>query len=193
MRVGTEAQAVCAHIAGTNYCQAGATIALSGALAAALGQATANGSLDEQAAGAAAEAARQLQAELSAIRKRFLELADQDGTAIGEMYALKKSGQALKGYALLCDGPREMGELAIRAARALQDYRRHVCERTRDDLEFSITLMATVARAAMQLLDSNMRIWPLPELLAQYDPVVTALAAEIDTLTPAKRIRSQTR
>lgn len=191
MRVGTEAQAVCAHIAGTNYCQAGATVALSGALAAALGQATANGSLDEQVAGAAAEAARSVQRALTDIRERFLALADQDGTAIGEMYALKKSGQALRGYALLCDGPREMAELAIRAARALQDYRRFVCERTRDDLEFSITLMATVARAAMQLLDSNMRIWPLPELLARYDTVVTDLAAQIDALTPAKRIRRQ--
>lgn len=192
MRVGTEAQSVCAHIAGTSYCQAGATVALSGALAAALGQATANGSLDDQVAGAAAEAARSVQQELTGIRERFLTLADQDGTAIGEMYALKKSGQTLRGYALLCDGPREMAELAIRATRALQDYRRFVCVRTRDDLEFGITLMATVARAAMQLLDSNMRIWPLPELLAQYDAVVTDLAAQIDALTPAKRIRPQT-
>jgi hypothetical protein len=177
------------HIASTPYCQAGATIALSGALAAALGQATANGSLDEDATGESARAARELQDALAAARARFLALADQDGSAIGEFYRLKKGGQELQGYALLCDGPQEMGELALDAARRLRDYRRFVCERARDDLEFSLTLMAGVARSAMQLLDSNLRIWPLPELLARYDPVVIALAAQVDALRPVERIR----
>ena len=190
MQVGTAARAVCEHIAGTNYCQAGATVALSGAFAVALGQATANGSLDEHVTGAAAEAARNLQVELAQIRQRFLALADQDGTAIGEFYALRTSGQALQGYKLLCDGPRDMAELALRAAQLLQDYRAQVSERTKDDLEFSITLMAGVARAAMQLLDSNLRIWPLPELLDQYGAVVEALLLRIDALTPVARIRA---
>jgi hypothetical protein len=176
-------------IALANHCQAGAVIALSGALAAALGQATANGTLAEGATGAAASAARNVQEQLAVIRARLQSLADQDATAIGEFVRLRESGQALQGYELLCDGPREMGELAIQAVLVLQDFRHSVCERTHDDLEFAITLMTGVARGAMQLLDSNLRIWPLSELLAKYDHKVDELAAQVDALQPMRRIR----
>ncbi len=189
-------------IATANHCQAGAVIALSGALAAALGQAVANGTLAEGSAGtggssagadaarhAARHAARQMQLRLTEIRARFLALADQDATAIGEFVRLRESGQALKGYELLCDGPRDMAVQALAAASFLQDFRTHVSERTHDDLEFAITLMSGVAHSAMQLLDSNLRIWPLPELVAKYDPAVNALVARIDALQPVERIR----
>ena len=175
-------------IALATHCQAGATAALSGALAASLGQATANGSLAECVTGAPAEAARRLQATLTPIRTRLQELADSDATAIGEFVRLREAGQPLAGYTALCDGPQEMAELSLQAAQALQEYRHHVSERTHDDLEFSITLAAAAARAAMQLLDSNMRIWPLPELRAKYDTVIDSLAARIGALTPAGRI-----
>jgi len=52
-------------------------------------------------------------------------------------------------------------------------------------------MMAGAARAAMQLLDSNLRIWPLPDLLAKYEPHVKRLNAEIDALSPVQRIRNQ--
>jgi hypothetical protein len=176
-------------IALASHCQAGATVALSGALAVALGQATANGSLQEGVSGNAATAARNLQTQLTEVRERLLALADQDATAIGEFVRLREGGQALQGYQLLCDGPREIAELALHAVRLLQDYRPHVSERTHDDLEFAITLTAAAARGAMQLLDSNLRIWPLPELLAKYGQVVDALDAQIDALAPVRRIR----
>jgi hypothetical protein len=176
-------------IALANHCQAGAVIALSGALAAALGQATANGTLAEGATGAAATAARNVQQQLAMIRARLQSLTNQDATAIGEFVRLRESGQALQGYELLCDGPREMAELAIRAALVLQDFRHFVCERAHDDLEFALTLMTGVARGAVQLLDSNLRIWPLPELLAKYDHTVDELAAQVDALQPVRRIR----
>jgi hypothetical protein len=176
-------------IAQANHCQAGAVIGLSGALAAALGQATANGSLEAGVNGDAAGAAREMQRRMSEARAQFQALADQDATAIGEFVALRESGHALKGYGLLCDGPRDMAKLAIACATLMQDYRRHVCERTRDDLEFAITLMAGVARSAMQLLDSNLRIWPLPELLAKYGQIVGELTERLDALKPLKRIR----
>ena len=181
-------------IATANHCQAGAVIALGGALTAALGQATANGTLAEGASGdaaasEAATAARQMQRQLSELRARFLALANQDATAIGEFVRLRETGQALRGYELLCDGPRDMAELAVQAAGLMQGFRSFVCERTHDDLEFAVTLMCGVARSAMQLLDSNLRIWPLPELIAKYDLVVTELAAQIDALKPVRRIR----
>lgn len=176
-------------IASASHCQAGAVIALRGALAAALGQATANGTLAEGASGEAAEAARQMQRRLTDIRARFLALADQDASAIGELVRRRESGQALRGYQQLCDGPRDMAEQALAAATLMQDFRACVCERTHDDLELTITLMSGVARAAGQLLDSNLRIWPLPELVAQYNPVVDSLMARIDALQPVTRIR----
>jgi Formiminotransferase-cyclodeaminase len=176
-------------IALANHCQAGATAALSAALAVSLGQATANGSLAEGVKGSTAAAAHLLQSQLTPIRARLQELANSDAVAIGEFVRLRESGHALAGYAVLCDGPREMAELALKAAGDLQRYRRYVSERTHDDLEFSITLIASAARAAMQLLDSNLRIWPLPELIDRYDDAIVKLAAGIDALTPMKRIR----
>ncbi len=178
-----------ARIGDHNHCQAGGTIGLSGALAAALGQAVANATRAEQPSPAQDAAAQQNQATLARIRGEFLRLADADADAILEFVALEERGEALTGYALLCSGPREMADLAVEAARALELFRADVCERSRDDLEFALTLMAGVARAALQLLDSNLRIWPLPELLAEFDPHVARILAELAVLHPVERIR----
>ncbi|HEY3289428.1 MAG TPA: cyclodeaminase/cyclohydrolase family protein [Anaerolineae bacterium] len=176
-------------IALATHCQAGATVGLSAALAASLGQATANGSLDAGVSGAQAEAAKRLQTQLTPIRARLQQLANSDAVAIGEFASLHDQGHAMDAYAALCDGPLEIAELAAQAAEYLQAYRPYVSERTHDDLEFSITLSATASRGAAQLLDSNLRIWPFPELLAKYNDTIDRLFARIDALTPVKRIR----
>lgn len=177
------------HIATANHCQAGGVIGLSAALAAALAQACANACLTDGAHGAAGDAARALQRQMTDARARFETIADEDAQAITQLVELRNRGEALKGYELLCDGPREMADMAITAAQAMQSYRPQVCERTRDDLEFALTLMAGAARAATQLLDSNLRIWPLPELLAIYEPHVARLFDALHALTPVGRIR----
>ena len=82
-----------------------------------------------------------------------------------------------------------MADLAVEAAQAMQAFRAHVCERSHDDLEFALTLMAGVARSAMQLLDSNLRIWPQPELLAAFEPHIDRLLRAIGALEPVARIR----
>lgn len=181
-----------ARIGEADHCQAGGAIALSAALAAGLAQATANSSLAEQPAAEAtraAEAARHMQSFQARARAEFLRLADQDANAITEFVALRTQGEALRGYELLCDGPRDLADLAVAAAQEMQAFRAHVGEHARDDLEFAVTLMTGAARAAMQLLDSNLRIWPLPELLTRYEPEVTRLVAALATLRPVERIR----
>ena len=178
-----------ARIGDVQHCQAGGAIALNAALAAALAQATANVTLVEQPTPTMREAALHMQSAMDQAREAYLRLADQDAEAITEFVALRERGEALRGYELLCDGPREMADLALESARAMQAFRAHVCERTKDDLEFALTLMSSVARAALQLLDSNLRIWPLPELLATYEPQVMRLVRELDALQPLHRIR----
>lgn len=179
-----------ARIGDHDHCQAGGSIGVSGAFAAALAQATANATRSAQPLPAQEAAARQLQSALTHIRTEFLRLADADATAILEFVALEERGEPLAGYAQLCDGPRAMADLALEAAQAMQAFRAHVCARSRDDLEFALTLMTGVARAAVQLLDSNLRIWPLPDLLAVYEPHVTRLLPAIDALAPVRRIRA---
>lgn len=176
-------------IALATHCQAGATVALSAALAVSLGQATANGSLDEGVTGAQAEAAQRLQSQLTPIRARLQQLANSDAVAIGEFARLRNEGHAMAAYAVLCDGPQEIAELVAQTAEYLQAYRLYVSERTHDDLEFSITLSATASRAAAQLLDSNLRIWPFAELFTKYNDAIDRLFARIDALTPVRRIR----
>lgn len=174
-----------------DHCQAGGAIGLSGALAAALAQATANATRSQQPTGAQDAAAESMQQTMKRIRQEFLRLADADAEAILEFVALEERGEPLTGYASLCEGPRAMADLAVEAAQAMQSFRAHVCERSRDDLEFALTLMAGVARAAFQLLDSNLRIWPLPELLQRFEPAVETLLAQVNALGPVSRIRSQ--
>jgi hypothetical protein len=177
-------------IAEANHCQAGAAIAISGALAAALAQATANVTLMLDASDEAKVASQAIQTTMTELRTRFLAIADEDAKAIGEMVRLREAGQPLQGYQVLCDGPQEMARMGIAAGQAMQAFRPFVCERTRDDLEFALTLMHGAARAAMKLLDSNLRIWPLPELIAKYDPAVRQLSADLALLMPVKRIRN---
>jgi hypothetical protein len=184
-------RAAAARIGDGDHCQAGGAIALSAALAAALAQATANSTLATVTAPTPAQtaAAHAMQTALAATRADFLTLADQDTNAILAFVALEARGEALAGYAALCDGPRAMAAAAMAAAQRMQDFRTHVGEQSRDDLEFAITLMAGVARAAMQLLDSNLRIWPLPDLLARYEPALALLLDGLATLHPRVRIR----
>ncbi|MEI2776480.1 MAG: cyclodeaminase/cyclohydrolase family protein [Tetrasphaera sp.] len=119
-----------ARIGDDNHCQAGGATALSGALAAALAQATANSTLIENPARGQADAARAMQATMAAARADFLRLADQDANAILEYVALEARGAALTGYALLCDGPRDMAAVAVAAAQAMQAFRVHVGARS---------------------------------------------------------------
>lgn len=182
-------QAAVARIGDHDHCQAGGTIGLSGALAAALAQATANATRSLQPTPEQAAAACVMQETMMRVRSEFLRLADRDADAILELVAAEERGEPLAGYVVLCDGPQAMADLAIEAAQSMQTFRAHVCERSHDDLEFALTLMTGVARAAMQLLDSNLRIWPQPELLATYDPQVNRLLREIESLQPMARIR----
>lgn len=179
-----------ARIGDHDHCQAGGAIGVSGAFAAALAQATANATRSVLPTPVQEAAALQMSASMAHARTDFLRLAEADANAILEFVALEERGEPLAGYALLCDGPRAMADLALESAQAMQAFRQHVCERSRDDLEFALTLMTGVARAALQLLDSNLRIWPLPDLLAVYEPHVTRLLHAIDALTPLRRIRA---
>ena len=116
---------------------------------------------------------------------------DRDAPAIAEFVALREAGPGVKGQQLLCDAPAEMSRLCLEAATLLQAFRTHVSERVRDDLEMSLSLLASTAQAAMLLLDSNLRIWPEPALLATYEPIRAGLEREIKQVTPVKRIRTQ--
>ncbi len=71
----------------------------------------------------------------------------------------------------------------------LENFRPAVDERVRDDMEMSLRLLTGAAQAALLLLDSNLRIWPEPALLAQYEPLLSQVEIEISRLSPVRRIR----
>jgi hypothetical protein len=54
----------------------------------------------------------------------------------------------------------------------------------------AITLLAGAARAASLLLDSNLRLWPEPMLLAEFEPALAGLRAQAAALRPVERVRS---
>ncbi len=169
------------------HAMAGAVIAVSAAQAVALGRAClAISREDQELTGPGVDTAIQ---RLSTTVDLLLCWADQDADAIARFVALREAGQELQGQRLLCQAPAQVGSLAVGAADLLQGARSWVSERVRDDLEMSISLLAGTAQAAMLLLDSNLRIWPEPALLDEFEPIRARLEAQIHALSPVARIR----
>ncbi|MGB3714461.1 MAG: cyclodeaminase/cyclohydrolase family protein [Candidatus Promineifilaceae bacterium] len=170
-----------------SHAMAGAVIALSATQAAALGQACMRISRDELDLDHQA-----IDKQIDRLSKNIRELlqwCDRDATAIAEYVALREAGETLTGQQLLCQAPAAIGQISVQVASILQDFRPCVNERVQDDLEMAISLLAGTAQAAMLLLDSNLRIWPEPALLAQFEPIREELATDIDHLSPVDRIR----
>ena len=133
-------------------------------------------------------AAQRVAARLSEIRGQLEALVDEDGAAITGFETLRDAGEVRQAQDRLCRMPLEMGSLAAEAANLLQEFRPLV-QGVQDDLEMAITLLTGAARAASLLLDSNLRLWPEPVLLAAYEPALAGLRARIGGLNPVERIR----
>jgi formiminotetrahydrofolate cyclodeaminase len=171
---------------------AGAVIAASGAQAAALGEACMQISLDNQVDKLDWHDVTTRIEQMIHIKNSLLEWGDQDAKIIADFVVLRESGQGLSGQQGLCESPAEISRLCIEAAILLQEFRPLVFEQVQDDLELAHTLLVGVARAAMLLLDSNLRLWPDPALLAGYDPIQAELEIKISKLSPVNRIRTET-
>ncbi len=177
------------HIARQYHAMAGATIALSAALAAGLGEACLHIS-ESQVEDATDQATLSAAAgRLRAIRDELLALADEDGAAITAFATARGAGREPQGKERLCQMPVEMGRLAVEAGFLLQQHRSLV-QRPKDDLEMALTLLSGTAHAAVLLLDSNLRIWPESDLLAQFEPELSALDALAGRLEPVARVRA---
>jgi formiminotetrahydrofolate cyclodeaminase len=174
------------EVSNQSHAMAGAVIALSAAQAAALGQAClqiSRADLEIQ------NEANDKQIErLTLMKNELLQWCDRDANAIAEFVALRDAGETLKGQKLLCSAPARVSRLSIETGSILQDFRPFVGERVRDDLEMSISLLTGTAQAAMLLLDSNLRIWPEPALLSEFDLIRQGLITDISALSPVKRI-----
>ena len=176
------------HIASQSHAMAGATIAASAAAACSLGEACLRINVPLVASAADSALAERLANQLAGIRSRLLALTDEDGAAITAFATLRAAGKTLEGQDRLCQMPVEMAQLSIEAACLFQEFR-PLIDLARDDLEMAIGLFAGTLRAATLLLDSNMRLWPEPDLLAKYEPQLAALRAEAGRVQPVDRIR----
>jgi len=178
------------HIARQGHAMAGATIAASAALACSLGEACLRINVPLLAIDADRALAERLAGQLAGIRSRLLALTDEDGAAITTFAALRAAGKTLEGQDRLCQMPVEMARLSIEAACLLQEFR-PLIDLARDDLEMAITLLLGTQRAAALLLDSNMRLWPEPDLLAKFEPQLAALREDAGRVRPVDRIRPE--
>ena len=176
------------HIAGQTHAMAGATIAGSAALACGLGEACVRMNFPLLANAQDRPDAERTAARLVEIRGQLQGLTDEDGAAITAFAALRAAGKMLEGQGRLCQMPIEVARLSIEAVGLLQDFRPFV-QAAQDDLEMAITLLAGTMRAATLLLDSNLRLWPDPPLLAQFEPKLAALRSEAGRVKPVDRVR----
>lgn len=178
-----------ARVAGARTAMAGATIGASAALACALGEACVRLNFDLLGEGPQRKGAESLAARLAAIRVALEALSDEDGEAITALAAQREAGEELRGQARLCEMPAETGALAAEGAGLLQGFRPWT-QVAQDDLEMALTLLSGALHAAALLLDSNLRIWPEPDLLAKYDPMLVQLRGRAESVQPVERIRS---
>lgn len=177
-----------AHIASQGHAMAGATIAASAALACSLGETCIRLNVPLLAQADDRALAGRLADGIARLRKQLLALTDEDGAAITTFAALRAAGKTLEGQERLCQMPTEMARLAGEAACLLQECRPFV-DLARDDLEMAIVLLAGAQHAATLLLDSNLRLWPDPPLLARFEPELAALRAAAGRIQPVERIR----
>jgi hypothetical protein len=177
-----------AYIAGQAHAMAGATVAASAALACGLGEACARISARHLADPGQAASAKQTADRLASGRAALQGLADKDAAAITTFAAQRDAGEELAGQDRLCRLPVEIGRLVAEAGALLQDFRPLV-QVVQDDLEMAITLLAGAAHASTLLLDSNLRLWPAPTLLARYEPALAALRTQAAALKPVPGVR----
>lgn len=177
------------EVSDQRHAMAGAVIAVSAAHATALGEACMQISLDHQVDKLDWQDITSRIEQMVHLKNTLIAWCDQDATAIAEHVALREAGHILQGQRLLCESPAEISRLCLDAAAVLQNFRPVVIEQVQDDLEMAISLLAGSARAALLLLDSNLRIWPEPNLLAEFEPILAELEQNINQLSPVQRIR----
>lgn len=179
-----------AHVSSRHHAMAGATIALSAAQAVALGEACMRITRDHLGDPFARQQAGALIERVTEVKQKLLDLTDTDGSAITAFVALREAGQELAGQDMLCALPVDMGELAFQGASAMQEFRPLVVDQVHDDLEMALTLLTGATKACTLLLDSNLRIWPDPALVARYEPQRARLEAQARQLAPVARLRA---
>ncbi|MBE7474676.1 MAG: cyclodeaminase/cyclohydrolase family protein [Anaerolineales bacterium] len=177
------------EVSDQRHAMAGAVIAVSAAHASALGEACMQISLDHQVDKLDWQDITGRIEQMVHLKNTLIAWCDQDATAIAEHVALREAGQVLQGQRLLCESPAEISRLCLDAAAVLQNFRPVVIEQVQDDLEIAISLLAGSARAALLLLDSNLRVWPEPNLLAEFEPILAELEQQLNQLSPVERIR----
>ena len=177
------------EVSDQQYAMAGAVMAISAAQATALGEACMQISLDHQLDKLDWQDVTGRIEQMVHLKNTLVEWCDQDANAMAEYVTLREAGEEWSGQRILCDSPAEISRLCLEAATMLQDFRPLVVEQVQDDLEMAVSLLAGTAQAAMLLLDSNLRIWPDPALLAEFEPIRLELEMQINQLSPVQRIR----
>jgi len=166
-----------------SHAMAGAVIAANAANAASLGRACVRITC-EALQGEQRHTVEQVGQELDHIRHALRDWIDQDAEAIAQVVLLRTRGQEEQALTPLFEGAAEIADLALDACGHLQEFRGTVSPRVRDDLEFAIALLASAARTAVTLLESNLRAWPHEPYGSRFRPLAEGLnerLSELDT------------
>ncbi len=181
------------EVSDAHYAMAGAVIAAGAAQAAALGEACMQLSLENQVDKLDWASVSARIEQMVHLKQTLIEWCDQDASTMTELVDPAVVGDELQQRRLLCESPAEIARLAIEAAAMLQDFRPLVFAQVQDDLEMALALLAGAGRAAIMLLDSNLRIWSSePALLREFEPALAGLEQQLEQLRPLKRIRNST-
>jgi hypothetical protein len=121
---------------------------------------------------------------MAGIKNTLLEWADLEAKATVERTASWKAEEGPNNQQFWCESAAEISRLAANATILLQDFRPLAFKTIRDDLELAVSLLVSLARTALLLLDSNLHMWSSAALHAEYEPIEAELASQINLITP---------
>lgn len=159
-----------------HYTMSGVVIAASAAQAVALGEACLQISFDHQVDSLDWQEITARIEKLISLKNSLLEWADQEAQATGQQHNVD-SGQQIP--LALYDSPAQIAQLSITAIEILQEFRTLALSDLVDDLEIAIHLLKSTARAALDLLKSNLKRGADEAVVAKYGPLATELSSQI--------------
>jgi formiminotetrahydrofolate cyclodeaminase len=170
------------EISDQHYPMTGTVIAAMATQAAALAEACMQISLDNQVDKLNWQEATNQIGQMAHIKETLLEWCNQHTSQMSDCMSMSHHTVELRSQQTLCDNSAEISNLSIQAAKILQDFRPLAFEQVGADLEVALNLLTITAKTAIGLLDSNIRRWPDETLLAEYEPVLADLEAQLKQL-----------
>lgn len=166
------------------YPMPGTVLAISAAQAAALGEACMQISLDNQVDRLDWQDTTARIEQMVRIKTTLLEWADHDARLLAQYHTVPQNGHRPNSRTILGESPTEIARLSLMGVEVLENFRPLAFKSVQESLAVAIQLLLSTAQTAISLLDDYLHHRAEPELLAEYNAVLTELKQQANQFAP---------